>query len=83
MEVVNGVDAAGGRYYATVATHGLFVGEARQKLAGLSGVITTNTIDNPELNYYSVKCDVSHIFAEAIKRIHLDGGSISELLNDE
>ncbi len=64
-----------------MATHGLFSGDALEKLANCpaESVVITNTINhNKELPSKIITLDISQLLAEAIKRIH-KGGSVSQL----
>lgn len=79
--------AAGAATVYAVATHGLFVGDAAEKLAheALHRIVVANTIppfrldDTPVRDKLEV-LDASGLFAEAIHRIHT-GGSIVDLLS--
>jgi ribose-phosphate pyrophosphokinase len=82
-EARNGVLAAGGRVWAGVATHGLFVGRANENLLGFERVIVTDTIKpyrltGPVSSRLTV-ISTAKLFAEAIKRIN-EEDSISDLL---
>ncbi len=64
-----------------MATHGLFSGNALEKLENCpaESVVITNTINhNKELPGKIITLDISQLLAEAIKRIH-KGGSVSQL----
>lgn len=79
--------AAGARAVHAAATHGLFVGQAREALfadPALGQVVVTNSVPPFRLGHdrfpdQLVVLDVAPLFAEAIRRIHT-GGSIVELL---
>lgn len=80
------VEKHGGRVWAACATHGLFVGKANEHLSHVERVIVTDTIDPFRLdrNAFADRLYViptSMMFAQAIRRTHEEGGSISELLN--
>jgi ribose-phosphate pyrophosphokinase len=79
--------AAGARAVHAAATHGLFVGRAREVLfadSALGQVVVTSSVPPfrlgvDQLPAQLVVLDVAPLFAEAIRRIHT-GGSIVELL---
>jgi ribose-phosphate pyrophosphokinase len=88
MEVADAVHKAGGKLWAVAATHGLFVNSAPYKLRGIPQIYVTDTIPplprlmgQPLLNQIR-PVSTANMFAEAIRRIHTEGGSISELRND-
>jgi ribose-phosphate pyrophosphokinase len=65
-----------------VATHGLFVGPARERLAplGLRRLSVTDTLPTPELPGIPVRVvTVAPLVADAISRLH-DGRSLADLL---
>ena len=75
---------SGGKIHAICASHGLFTGKANDYLEGLP-IIVTDTIRswriiNPKINVKQIS--TTGIFAQAIRRTHEDGGSISQLLED-
>jgi ribose-phosphate pyrophosphokinase len=74
----------GGRLWAAFATHGLFVGDVNENLSKIDRIITTDTIVpskiNEEIRSKLHIISTAKIFAQAIRRIHDQGGSISELL---
>ncbi len=78
---------AGAEAVHAAATHGLFVGDAAEKLAhdALDSIIVTNTVppfrlgDTPVRGKIQV-LDASGLLAEAVHRIHTDG-SIVDLLS--
>jgi ribose-phosphate pyrophosphokinase len=76
----------GAKTVYAAASHGLFVGDASQVLAGsaLEKVVVTNTVPPFRLDPRIVATklvvlDATALFAEAIRRIH-SGGSIVELV---
>jgi ribose-phosphate pyrophosphokinase len=86
-EVCQAVRTGGGHLWGIVATHGLFVNSAPKKLEDIPRIYITDTIQPFRLagseTMKSVKVvPTAPMFAEAIRRIHLEGGSISELLDD-
>jgi ribose-phosphate pyrophosphokinase len=78
------VAAAGGRIWAAEATHALFVGKVNENLIPLNQVVVTDSIDServlPELRKKLRILSTTRLFAQAIRRIHEEGGSISDLL---
>jgi len=77
---------AGANAVYAAATHGLFVGDAAEKLshAAIYRIVVANTIPPFRLEGTPVRdkvevLDASTLFAEAIHRIHT-GGSIVDLL---
>jgi ribose-phosphate pyrophosphokinase len=74
--------AAGGELWGVCVTHGLFVDNAVANLAKLNRIIVTDTIGPPPADLKSklTIISTSKIFAKAIRRIHDEGGSISDLL---
>lgn len=80
------VEKHGGEVWAACATHGLFVGKANENLGQIERVIVTDTIDPFRLDREAFAnrlfvIPTSMMFAQAIRRTHEEGGSISELLN--
>jgi len=75
---------AGGILWAACATHGLMVGEVNSFLSKLNRVIISDTIMqtrlSDEIKEKTTILSTSKLFARAIRRIHEDGGSISDLL---
>ncbi len=76
--------ANGGKLWGVCATHGLFVGRVNENLSTIEKIIVTDTISSGRLKE-DVQGRVSVIstarmFAQAIRRIHEEGGSISDLL---
>lgn len=87
QEISGAVREAGGVVWGVAATHGLFVDGAPEKLAGIPRIYVTDTIPPFRLKGTrtadAVKIvSTAQMFAEAIRRIHTEGGSISQLLND-
>lgn len=78
------VEQAGGLLWAACATHGLMVGDVNSNLAKLNKIILTDTILQTRLsNEIKEKTTIlstAKLFARAIRRIHDEGGSISDLL---
>jgi ribose-phosphate pyrophosphokinase len=80
------IEAHGGELWGVAATHGLFVGEkvVNQHMDQMPRIYITDTVDPWRLtpqNLSKVKTvDTTKLFADAISRIHSDGGSISELI---
>lgn len=81
------VRKAGGYLWGVAATHGLFVNGAPEKLADIPRIYITDTVAPFRLEGSETMKAVKIVltawmFAEAIRRIHLEGGSISKLLDD-
>ncbi len=79
------VEKFGGNFWGACATHGLFVGDVGSNLAKINNIVVTDTIDKVRCLHYdhSKKIKVlscTKLFAKAIRRIHDEGGSISDLL---
>ncbi len=78
------VNKAGGTLWAACATHGLMVGEVNSFLSKLNRVIISDTIIqtklSDEIKEKTIVLSTTKLFARAIRRIHEDGGSISDLL---
>jgi ribose-phosphate pyrophosphokinase len=75
----------GGELWGVCATHGLFVGDARENLKGLPRLVITDTIrpfrlDATEWDNRLFVIPTTMMFAQAIRRTHEEGGSISDLL---
>lgn len=75
----------GGKLWAVCATHGVFVGEADENLSGIDRLVITDTIApfRLEESQSDSRLDViptAMMFAQAIRRTHEEGGSISDLL---
>lgn len=87
-ECQGAVEAAGGVLWGVAATHGLYVNGAPEKLAKIPRIYTTDTVFPPPRlavtrTIKAVKLvTTAPMFAEAIRRIHSEGGSISQLLED-
>lgn len=79
------VEKAGGSVWAVCATHGQFVGNAPEKLAGINQLVVTDTMppfrlaQRPEWEGRLFVCRTAAMFAAAIRITHY-GGSISQLL---
>ncbi|WP_040158581.1 ribose-phosphate diphosphokinase [Nigerium massiliense] len=72
------------RSISVVCTHGLFTGNAVERLNALEGVteiVTTDTLPQDKPIDRMTVISVAPLFAEAIRRIHL-GESVSKLLSD-
>jgi ribose-phosphate pyrophosphokinase len=68
------------------ATHGIFTEKSNENLREVPRMIVTDTVPPVKLNreFWKNKlhiCKTNQIFAEAIRRTHYEGGSISELLD--
>lgn len=79
------VEQSGGELWAACATHGLFVGDVDSSLAKINRLIITDTIASEnritkEIKEKVVVLSTTKLFARAIRRIHDEGGSISDLL---
>lgn len=75
-----------GEVVGVVATHGLFCGDANEKMSSVkSPILIADTIDpyrlTPENLAKVTVLDTSHLMADALHRIHTGTGSLSELLN--
>lgn len=84
-QAVEACDANGARSVYAAATHGVFVGDAAQKIAtpALTSVLVTNTIPpfrlaGTEALEKVTVCDAAPRFADAIRAIH-EGGSVTSL----
>jgi len=80
------VEPAGGELFAVVATHGLFCGDANQKMDDLNTrIVMCDTVDPWRLSEANKKkvvtISTAQMVADAIMRIHYGTGSISELLS--
>ena len=80
------VEPSGGKLFAVVATHGLFCGDANQKMDELNANIVICDTVNPwrlseENKKKVVTISTAEMVADAIERIHYGTGSISELLS--
>ena len=79
------VENHGGHVWAVCATHGLFVGRSNENLSEIRRLVITDTIQPFRLDQAKWKDRLSIIptammFAQAIRRTHEEGGSISDLL---
>jgi ribose-phosphate pyrophosphokinase len=80
------VEPAGGQLTAVIATHGLFCGDANDKMDQLdTKIVVCDTVDPWRLSERNrkkvVKLSTAKMVADAIERIHYGTGSISELLS--
>jgi ribose-phosphate pyrophosphokinase len=77
------VEKFGGTLYAACATHPLCVGNVNENLAKLKRLVVTDTIPlrvSDEIKAKTKVLSTTKLFARAIRRIHDEGGSISDLL---
>lgn len=79
------VEKRGGDVWAVCATHGLFVGNSNEQLSNLQRLVVTDTILPFRLEAENWKdrlfvIPTAMMFAQAIRRTHEEGGSISDLL---
>jgi ribose-phosphate pyrophosphokinase len=85
-KAVDAVHEAEGEVWGVLATHGLFVGSANEKMANphMKRIIVCDTIEpfrlNDEIKKKVHLVPTTHLFGEAIRRIHEGTGSLSELL---
>lgn len=85
-ECEKAVRAKNGELWAACATHGLFVGKSAQNLSSLKRIVITDTIDSNNRKLADEVMSKLHVistakmFAQAIRRTHEEGGSISDLL---
>lgn len=75
----------GGKVLAVCASHGIFTDKSNYNLSKIENLIITDSIPPIKLDKSQWKdklfiCRTSPLFAEAIRRTHYEGGSISELL---
>lgn len=75
----------GGEVWAACATHGLFVGRATENLKGVKRLVIADTIQPFRLDPQTWRdrlflIPTAMMFAQAIRRTHEEGGSISDLL---
>jgi len=90
-KAASAVEKHGGKVYAVVATHGLFIKDAPKILANIPRLIVTDTVppfrltkggDDPAHYKRSLSVvSTAELFAKAIRRNH-DGDSISALLEN-
>jgi ribose-phosphate pyrophosphokinase len=76
----------GGEIWAVCATHGIFTDKSNENLKDIPRLIVTDTVPPFRLIREQWKnklyiCKTTQLFAEAIRRTHYEGGSISELLD--
>jgi ribose-phosphate pyrophosphokinase len=74
-----------GEVWAACATHGLFVGKSNKNLEGVPRLVVTDTIkpfrlDPEKWDGRLFVIPTAMMFAQAIRRTHEEGGSISDLL---
>lgn len=85
VECDKAIEKNEGKLWASCATHGLFVGRVNENLSSLDNIIVCDTI-KPKLNDENMKklhiISSTRMFAQAIRRTHEEGGSISDLLKD-
>ncbi len=79
------VEKHGGEVWAACATHGLFVGKATQHLESVKRLVVADTIQPFRLDAKTwhdrlFLIPTAMMFAQAIRRTHEEGGSISDLL---
>ena len=79
------VDKYGGEVLAVCASHGIFTEKSNYNLENIKKLVITDSIppvklDNSKWRDRLFVCRTSPLFAEAIRRTHYEGGSISELL---
>jgi ribose-phosphate pyrophosphokinase len=79
------VEKAGGTLFAFCAVHGLFIGEPAKTLAKVNRLIVADTVPPWRLNMkdWVGRINVlstTRLVAQAIRRTHEEGGSISDLL---
>lgn len=82
---VEAVEKHKGEVWGACATHGLFVGKANKNLDGLPRLVVTDTIrpfrlETERWNDRLFVIPTAMMFAQAIRRTHEEGGSISDLL---
>lgn len=83
LEIVNRLSEFGALSASIAATHGLFTGNAVQRLSdcdGISEIVVTNTVPAPKDFPKLISLTVGGLFAEAIQRIH-GGKSVSKLFH--
>ncbi|HJE51999.1 MAG TPA: ribose-phosphate pyrophosphokinase [Tessaracoccus flavescens] len=84
LEIVNRLGDFGAKEISVACTHGLFTGNAVEKLASapqIKEVVTTNTVPAPRDFPGLTVLSVAGLFADAIDRIH-NGRSVSKLFNN-
>lgn len=72
-------------FWGACATHGLFVGKVNEHLINLDRIVVTDTISHlhcldKDVQQKTVAISTTKIFAQAIRRTHEEGGSLSDLL---
>ena len=84
LEIVNRLGDFGAKEISVACTHGLFTGNAVEKLTSapqIKEVVTTNTVPAPRDFPGLTVLSVAGLFADAIDRIH-NGRSVSKLFNN-
>lgn len=86
-ELADTIRQGGGVLWGLVATHGLFTGNATEWLNNIPRVFVADTVSpfriiGKFLNTDLTIVSTTDMFAQAIHRIHTEGGSISQLLED-
>jgi ribose-phosphate pyrophosphokinase len=79
------VEEAGGEVFAVCTAHGLFTGEAEKRLANVKKLVICDTVPPWRLNPSNwdgrlTVVSTTRLVAQAIKRTHEEGGSLSDLL---
>lgn len=87
VELLRKLRSEGVKRISLACTHGLFTGQAIDRLKqepDIDEIVTTNTVPLPPEKQLPniVTCSVAPLFAEAVKRIHC-GESVSGLFSDE
>ncbi|GAA4894424.1 ribose-phosphate pyrophosphokinase [Tessaracoccus lubricantis] len=84
VEIVRALQDFGAAEVSVACTHGLFTGNAVEKLMGtdaIKEIVSTNTVPAPK-NFPGLTClSVAQLFASAIDRIH-NGRSVSKLFDN-
>ena len=83
LEIVKRLSDSGAVSASIAATHGLFTGNAVERLSnceGISEIVVTNTVPAPADFPKLISLTVGGLFAEAIQRIHA-GKSVSKLFH--
>lgn len=82
---MDAIEQHGGDVWGVIATHGLFVGQAERHLERVPRLVVTDTIQPFRLSPTNWEgrlhvIPTAMMFAQAIRRTHEEGGSISDLL---
>lgn len=84
VECDKAIKARKGHLWGVCATHGLFVGKINENLSSIDRIIVTDTIRASGLEKQILSkihtISTTKMFAQAIRRTHEGGGSISDLL---